>query len=289
MCLCVHHLVSSAYFPQSNGRGEVAVKTAKRLLMTNTGPTGSLDHDRFLHAMLQLRNTPDPDCNVSPAEIIYGHPLRDAFAFVNRLEKFSNPHVRPLWRQAWTVKEDAPRTRLARTTEALREHSRPLRPLAAGDHVFLQNQTGTSPGKWDRSGTAMESLGKDQYWVKVDGSGRLTRRNRRFLREYTPATPRINRRLDVLPLPLPQDSQTGGTPASGTPMPPDATSTDPGMPTPQPTSPLPPMAIPPPDIPPPACNDTLPSTPPQGRRLLCAVPTERLGHPDATNRSPATN
>ena len=81
----VRHRVSSVSFPQSNGRAEVAVKTAKRLLLSNTGPTGSLDHDRFLRAMLQLRNTRDPDCNLSPAQIIFGRPLRDLFSFVNRL------------------------------------------------------------------------------------------------------------------------------------------------------------------------------------------------------------
>jgi len=35
----------------------------------------------------------------------------------------------------------------------------------------------------------MEALDHDQYWVKVDGSGRLTMRNRRFLCAFTPATP----------------------------------------------------------------------------------------------------
>ena len=183
--------MSSAHFPQSNGRAEVAVKTAKRLLMSNTGPTGSLDHDRFLRAMLQLRNTPDPDCNISPAQIVFGRPLRDTLSFVNRLEKFSNPHVRPRWRQAWAAKEQALRSRLTRTTESLTAHSRPLRPLALGQKVFLQNQQGTSPTKWDRSGIVVESLGHDQYRVKVDGSGRLTLRNRRFLRANTPVTPTI--------------------------------------------------------------------------------------------------
>ena len=204
----VQHRVSSAYFPQSNGRAEVAVKTAKRLLLTNTTSTGGLDHDRFLRAILQLRNTPDPDCNVSPAEIIFGHPLRDAFSFVSRLEKYSNPHVRPLWRQAWAAKEDALRTRMTRTTEALRANTRPLRSLAAGDYVFIQNQLGLNPGKWDRSGIVVESLGHDQYLVKVDGSGRLTRRNRRFLRAYTPASSGRGhhpgtKHLGVLPLPVP--------------------------------------------------------------------------------------
>ena len=190
----VRHRISSASFPQSNGRAEVAVKTAKRLLMSNTGPSGDLDQDSFLRAMLQLRNTPDPDCHLSPAEIVFGHPLRDALAFVNRLEKFSNPHIRPMWRQAWAAKEEALRTRLAHSTEALKEHSRPLRPLAPGDRVFLQNQRGPHPTKWDRSGVIVEVLDHDQHRVKVDGSGRVTLRNRRFLRPYTPATPYIANR-----------------------------------------------------------------------------------------------
>jgi len=200
----VRHGLSSAGFSQSNGRAEVAVKTAKRLLMSNTGPTGRLDHDRFLHAMLQLRNTPDPDCNLSPAQIIFGCPLRDTLSFVNELEKFSNPHIRPLWRQAWAAKEEALRTRLTRTTESMTSYSRPLRPLTIGERVFIQNQRGTHPTKWDRSGTVVESPGYDQYRVKVDGSGRLTLRNRRFLRAYTPATSSI-------PQPSPAQSLPAGT------------------------------------------------------------------------------
>ena len=224
----VHHRLSSVGFPQSNGRAEVAVKTAKRLLMSNTGPTGNLAHDRFLRAMLQLRNTPDPDCHLSPAQIIFGRPLRDSLTFVNKLEKFSNPHVRPLWRHAWAAKEEALRTRMARTTESLKAHSKPLRPLSIGERVFLQNQQGNHPTKWDRSGTVVESPGYDQYRVKVDGSGRLTLRNRRFLRAYTPATPslpqgptaepHLTRIGDQAPAPPP--------PAAVEPIPVDAPTTD---------------------------------------------------------------
>ena len=61
----VKHRKSAAYNPQSNGRAEVAVKSAKRLLMSNIGPNGSLNSDKFIRALLQLRNTPDPDCNLS--------------------------------------------------------------------------------------------------------------------------------------------------------------------------------------------------------------------------------
>ena len=203
----VRHRVSSVGFPQSNGRAEVAVKTAKRLLMSNVGPTGSLDQDRFLRAMLQLRNTPDQDCNLSPAQIVFGRPLAGPLRFANRLEKFANPHIRPLWQDAWAAKEEALRTRMSRTTESLSAHCKPLRPLALGEKVFLQNQQGPSPNKWDRSGVVVESLAHDQYRVRIDGSGRLTLRNRRFLRSYTPVATCAQRPplSSTVKLPLPFD------------------------------------------------------------------------------------
>ena len=187
----VKHRISSAYNPQSNGRAEVAVKSAKRLLRSNISPTGSLNSDKLLRALLQLRNTPDPDCNLSPAQIIYGRPIRDAFAFANRLEKFSNPHIHPIWREAWEMKESALRTRFTRTSENLNEHSRQLPPLKTGDKCFIQNQHGNGPKKWDRTGIVMNNLDHNQHVVKVDGSGRLTTRNRRYLRKLTPATTNI--------------------------------------------------------------------------------------------------
>ena len=55
----------------------------------------------------------------------------------------------------------------------------------------MQNQQGPNPNKWDQSGVVVESAGHDQYCIKVDGSGRITLHNRRFLRAYTPATPSI--------------------------------------------------------------------------------------------------
>ena len=199
----IRHRVSSAYFPQSNGRAEVAVKTAKRLLLDNIDPSGSIDNDKFLRAILQLRNTPDPDCNISPAQIVFGRTLSDAFKFVNRVEKYKNPDIRPMWRDAWRSKETALRTRFTRSMERLNTKARNLAPLCPGERVFVQNQTGSHPTKWDRSGIVMDAQGNDQYLVKIDGSGRLTIRNRRFLRQYTAASPTIR-----CPQPLPiQDNQ----------------------------------------------------------------------------------
>ncbi len=111
------------------------------------------------------------------------------------------------------AKEDALRSRITRSTESLSAHARPLQPLTVGDKVFIQNQHGNSPTKWDKSGTVMESIGHDQYWVKVDGSGRLTLRNRRFLRVFTPATPTIAFPPDVTP-PCVSTSAAKHTPAT---------------------------------------------------------------------------
>ena len=47
---------------------------------------------------------------------------------------------------------------------------------------------GNFPKKWDRSGKVVEALPFDQYMVLIDGSQRLTKRNRKYLRKYTPPT-----------------------------------------------------------------------------------------------------
>jgi hypothetical protein len=50
--------------------------------------------------------------------------------------------------------------------------------------VRIQNQIGHYPLKWDKTGVIIEFPQFDQYVVKVDGSGRVTLRNRKFFRKY---------------------------------------------------------------------------------------------------------
>ena len=52
--------------------------------------------------------------------------------------------------------------------------------------------------KWDKVGRVVEILPFDQYVIKVDGSGRITKRNRRFLRLISTST------TDQLTLPGPE-------------------------------------------------------------------------------------
>ena len=114
--------------------------------------------------------------------------MTDTFSFANKLEKFSNKAVQPIWRDAWKAKEVALRTRFVQTSEKLNEHSKNLEELTVGDRCFVQNQTGNHPKRWDRTGVVVDAGRNDQYTVKIDGSGRVTLRNRRFLRKFKPAS-----------------------------------------------------------------------------------------------------
>ena len=68
----------------------------------------------------------------------------------------------------------------------LEQKTKVLEPLAVGAVVQVQNQSGPHANKWDLSGVVCESLGHDSYLVRMDGSGRVSKRNRRFLRAIRP-------------------------------------------------------------------------------------------------------
>ena len=99
---------------------------------------------------------------------------------------FNNEQISKMWRNSWNQKEEALRARYVKTLENLNEHARFLPGLQCGEHVLIQNQTGRFPKKWGKSGVVVEIKDHHQYVVKVDGSGRLTLRNRQFLRRYQP-------------------------------------------------------------------------------------------------------
>ena len=90
------------------------------------------------------------------------------------------------WKEAWIAKEDALKARMAKQVERLQANAHVLKPLQVGDIVRIQNQTGSHPNKWDKTGTVVQVGQNDQYIVKVDGSWRLTLRNRKFLRKMIP-------------------------------------------------------------------------------------------------------
>ena len=176
--------LSSAYFPRSNGRAELGVKSGKRLLMANLDSTGSINKDAISRALLTYRNTPLQDCSISPAELLYGRKLRD------HLPTLPTEHsdVLPKWKELRQAREIIFSTRVTERAEKSQLTRVPLQPLAAGQHVLIQNGGGVTPTRWNRSGIVVEVLPFRQYRVKYDGSGRLQVRNRQHLKAFVPPT-----------------------------------------------------------------------------------------------------
>ena len=174
----VKRRLSSAHFPQSNGRAELAVKSAKRILADNTDNFGNLDYDAVAVAFLTHRNTPVQDVGLSPAQMLFGRPIKD---FLPNLLQTTT--VSPQWREIREQRELAMAKRHVRHQQHHDTHTKELQPLVLGDTVLIQNQSGPLPKRWHKTGRVVESLGNRQYRIKVDGSNRITLRNRRFLRK----------------------------------------------------------------------------------------------------------
>ena len=76
-------------------------------------------------------------------------------------------------------------------------HAKSLPELQIGTRVLCQNMRSM---KWDRSGTIVEAGQYRQYFIKLDGSGRITLRNRRHIRKILvepPITPKVNRHMNL--------------------------------------------------------------------------------------------
>lgn len=139
--------------------------------------------------MLQYRNTPDLETKLSPAMSVFGRPIKD---FIPIYPVRYQPH--PTWKDTLAAREEALRNRHMKAAERWSEHTQRLLPLKFGDLVRIQNQTGPNPTKWDKTGAIIEVRQFDQYVVRVDGSGRDTLCNRRFLRKFSAvksSTPRL--------------------------------------------------------------------------------------------------
>ena len=173
--------ISSSYFPQSNKRAEVAVKSCKRMVRDNLKPDGSLDGDRLARALLVHRNTPDPATGVSPAQIVFGRQVRDHLP--TPLHKLD---LRSDWQRAAKLREECFMKRHYAKCEDPPSKGKLLPPLIPGDTVYVQDQDGRTPRQWNKSGKVLEALPHDSYLIRIDGSYNTTRRNRKFLRKFVP-------------------------------------------------------------------------------------------------------
>ena len=241
--LGVKHRISSVGFPHSNQKAERSVGAAKRLLRDVVRPSGELDTASLIKGLLQLRNTPDQDTGLSPAQILLGRQLRDFLPSApqkSRIKKFDD--LGPKCKEVATWRELALGPRHARMHEKLSQGTKELPPLQAGDYVMIQNQLGNKPKQWDKRGVVVQAHPEiRQYKVMLFGSRRLSLRNRRFLRKYTPThvpanaplgLPKRLKPLDsqqtVLPELVPEKSPTVQAPVPARPPPAITLECDPG-------------------------------------------------------------
>ena len=130
---------------------------------------------------MAYRNTPDRDTQRSPAQVIFGRNLRDFLPAPLMRYK-----PQPQWLLLREDRERALRKRALQNTARLSVGTKQLVPLQLHDVVQVQNQVGNYPSRWDITGQIVEVKPFDQYVVKIHGSGRMTTRNRKFLRQIMP-------------------------------------------------------------------------------------------------------
>ena len=206
----VKHRISSVAYPQSNGRAELGVKAAKRIIHNNVSADGSVNNDQAARAILQYRNTPLPDINLSPAQILFHRQLRDSIPAVP-----SHYRLHKDWILSAKEREAALAKRNHRIIERYDTSTRLLQPLKVGTKVVVQTQNNIGKKKWVKTGRIVEALDNRQYRIRMCHSGRITLQNRKFIKEC---------QLITAPMPMPtpfmgSPTQQGQQPASPHPEP----------------------------------------------------------------------
>ena len=170
--------LSSAHYPQSNGRAEAAVRSGKRILRDNVKGNGSLDTDETAKALMQYRNTPLRGIEKSPAQLALGRQLRDSIPMV---KEYYLPDSH--WLATLQERERAMSKSIKHDKDLYDVQARQLPYLRVGNKVLIQDPV---TKMWDRSGIIMERYPYRKYLIKIDGSGRMSRRNRRHIKLIMP-------------------------------------------------------------------------------------------------------
>ncbi|CAI5660683.1 unnamed protein product [Oreochromis niloticus] len=156
------HKTSSPGYPQSNGKAESAVKTAKRLLLK----AKMAGQDPYL-AILDHRNTPSQGLETSPAQRLLSRRTRTLLPTRTSLLR---PKVIPALREL-EVKQKRQKVCYDRS-------ARDMDSLKLGDSVRVQPFDRHST--WSK-GVVIGTVDPRSYEVQLD-SGSVLRRNRRHLR-----------------------------------------------------------------------------------------------------------
>ena len=119
-------------------------------LLIKTSPIGNLDKEEFPIGLLEFRNTPKAH-GLSPAQILFGHPLRSPVPAHHTTFAKS-------WRDMMHACEQAAAKGKQKIEEQYNSHARALPPLKPGTSVRIQDPKSKL---WDTCGTII-SVGKNR-------------------------------------------------------------------------------------------------------------------------------
>ena len=137
-----------------------------------------MDTYKFLDANLAYRNsTIYPDTGKMITQSLLERHLQDSLPNVQEFYQIKKEYV-----MEWKERELVAAKSVKYMSAAYDKGSRLLPTLSVGDFVRVQNQTPSRTTKWDKSGRVTKDLGNRQYEIMMDGSRRVTMRNRRHLR-----------------------------------------------------------------------------------------------------------
>ena len=149
----IEHVVSSVSNAHCNFCSELSVKHLKRILRDIVGGSGSSDSDAVTQALLCHANTKCKGLKKSPAEVAFGHYLKDFFprnvdSLLPIPENFMTAEVKD--KLQGKNREDG--------AKRWSEHTRVLPDLKEGDFVQMQNLRGRNPLKSDYNGIIVGKL-----------------------------------------------------------------------------------------------------------------------------------
>ena len=191
----VRHVTSSPHYPQSNSHAEASVKAMKKLVKSCWDTRSRNIHKhKWASGLLQWRNTPRAD-GLSPAQIVFGHPARDTLPIHKRA-------FAPEWQKAVKDADSCAQERKYRVEQRYNATARDLPALETGTNVVIQDH---STKRWDKRGVIVQTGEHRDYYIKLP-SGRVWRRNRRFLRKQYPIVtpPKDNPPANPAPAPVPR-------------------------------------------------------------------------------------
>ena len=200
----VEHRTSSPHYPRSNGLAESAVKSAKKLLRRCwDAHRGRLDQEEWTRGVLQQRNTPGAS-GKSPAEIVYGRPLRDDLPIHQSNFDPTSPS-QPLQPSSDGPRAEAQPRSAASPSDRLEvrrrdakqrydRHAQDLPEFTVGTRVRVQD---VRTRRWDKCGVITHVGPYRRYRIRYDDGGEVER-NRCHIR----------RRHALCPVPRPSSDNT---------------------------------------------------------------------------------